>query len=90
MRGRQIYTLRCKYRNFKLDIIAMEGGINLETNNVKLLSVKAVCDMLGISMRNAYTMFHRKDFPAIKLGNRLYVRENTFFLWLAKMEQMRA
>lgn len=57
--------------------------------DIKLLSVKDVCEMLGISMQNTYTMFHRKDFPAIKLGKRLYVRESSFFSWISKMEKVR-
>ena len=61
----------------------------MKVEDIKLLSVKDICNTLGISARNAYTMFHRKDFPAIKLGKRLYVRESTFISWIAKMEQSR-
>lgn len=61
----------------------------MNAEDVRLLSVKDIVSMLGISSRNAYTMFHRKDFPAIKLGNRLYVRESTFLSWMLKMEQTR-
>lgn len=55
-------------------------------DTINLLSVKDIQTKLGISSQNAYTIFHRKDFPLIKLGSRLYVRQEAFLKWLQKLE----
>ena len=55
-------------------------------DTINLLSVKDIQTKLGISSQNAYTIFHRKDFPLIKLGSRLYVRQEAFLKWLHKLE----
>ncbi|MCI5970730.1 MAG: helix-turn-helix domain-containing protein [Oscillospiraceae bacterium] len=54
--------------------------------NIKLLSVKDIQTKLGISAQNAYTIFHRSDFPLIKFGGRLYVRQEAFLKWLEGVE----
>ena len=58
------------------------------TYNTRLLTVKDIQEQLGISLQNAYSIFHRKDFPLIKLGNRLYVRQEAFLKWLQKIENL--
>lgn len=57
-------------------------------DQVSLLSVKDIQNKLGISSQNTYTIFHRRDFPLIKLGSRLYVRQEAFLKWLSKIENI--
>lgn len=56
-------------------------------DNVKMLSVKDIKEKLGISQRNAYSIFHSKNFPLIKFGSRLYVRQEAFLKWLERIEK---
>lgn len=60
----------------------------MNSENLSLLSVKDIQEILGISSQNAYAIFHRRDFPLIKLGKRLYVRREPFLSWLNKIENL--
>lgn len=44
--------------------------------------IKDVAEILQISSNSCYTLFHRKDFPSLKIGNKLYVRIDHFHEWL--------
>ena len=74
-------------RNIKLGKFELEV-INMTISETKLLSVKDIQTNLGISSQNAYAIFHRRDFPLIKLGSRLYVRQDAFLKWLGKIEKI--
>ncbi len=54
----------------------------------KLLTVKDVSALFNISYQAAYKIFHRRDFPSVKFGNRLYVKEDSLFVWFEKKERM--
>lgn len=47
-----------------------------------ILGADDVSLILGISRAKAYQLFHRKDFPTIKIGKRLLVSRDRFFTWL--------
>lgn len=42
---------------------------------------------LGISSTTAYELMHRKDFPSIKIGNRLIVSKEKFIEWTNKQSE---
>ncbi len=73
-----------------------EGGI-LRTSRQKMihsmddlpviLSASDVAAVLGISRAKAYQLFHRLDFPTLKLDKRLLVRRELFFQWLDRQTQ---
>ena len=37
---------------------------------------------LGVATSTAYELMHEKDFPALKIGNRLLVPKEKFRLWV--------
>lgn len=49
-----------------------------------ILNASDVAAILGISRAKAYQLFHRLDFPTLKLDKRLLVRRELFFQWLDK------
>ena len=53
-----------------------------------ILSASDVAAILGISRAKAYQLFHRLDFPTLKLDKRLLVRRELFFRWLDKQAQV--
>ena len=53
-------------------------------NAIAALSASDVAAILGISRAKAYQLFHRLDFPTLKLDKRLLVRRELFFQWLDK------
>lgn len=53
-----------------------------------ILSASDVAAILGISRAKAYQLFHRLDFPTLKLDKRLLVRRELFFQWLDKQAQV--
>lgn len=53
-----------------------------------ILNASDVAAILGISRAKAYQLFHRLDFPTLKLDKRLLVRRELFFQWLDKQAQV--
>lgn len=53
-----------------------------------ILNGSDVAAILGISRAKAYQLFHRLDFPTLKLDKRLLVRRELFFQWLDKQAQV--
>jgi excisionase family DNA binding protein len=48
-----------------------------------VLTVKEVMEILGIGKRKAYELMDEKDFPSIKIGQKLKrVEKEAFFTWL--------
>lgn len=52
-----------------------------------ILGASEVAAILGISRAKAYRLFHRLDFPTLKLDKRLLVRRELFFQWLDRQTQ---
>lgn len=53
------------------------------------LNADTVAKVLGISISSAYELMHEKDFPALKVGNRLIVPKENFKQWVeAKINVM--
>lgn len=52
-----------------------------------ILGASDVANILGISRAKAYQLFHRFDFPTLKLDKRLLVRRELFFQWLDRQIQ---
>ena len=46
------------------------------------LNADTVANVLGISISSAYELMHEKDFPALKVGNRLVVSKERFKQWV--------
>ena len=49
-----------------------------------MLNAETVKNVLGISISSAYELMHEKDFPSIKIGNRMIVPKDKFREWLDK------
>lgn len=46
------------------------------------LNAETVANVLGISMSSAYELMKEKDFPALRVGNRLIVPKEKFMAWV--------
>lgn len=46
------------------------------------LNAETVANVLGISMSSAYELMKEKDFPALRVGNRLIVPKEKFIAWV--------
>ena len=52
------------------------------------LNAEVVGKALGVSISSAYELMHEKDFPSIRIGNRLIVPKEKFIVWTnAKAER---
>ena len=49
-----------------------------------MLNAETIKNVLGISLTSAYELMHEKDFPSIKIGNRLIVPKDKFREWIDK------
>ena len=45
------------------------------------LNAETVANVLGVASSTAYELMHEKDFPTIKVGNRLLVSKDKFRAW---------
>ena len=46
------------------------------------LNAEMVAKVLGVATSTAYELMHEKDFPALKIGNRLLVPKEKFHAWV--------
>ena len=46
------------------------------------LNAQAVANVLGVSPSSAYELMHEKDFPSLRIGNRLVVPKEHFRNWV--------
>lgn len=66
----------------------MDNNQNVQNQNFSkdqlpmILGADEIAATLGISRAKAYQLFHRVDFPTIKIDKRLLVSRDRFFTWL--------
>ena len=46
------------------------------------LNARMVANLLGVSQSTAYELMHEKDFPSLRIGNRLLVPRDQFQIWV--------
>ena len=46
------------------------------------LNATLVAQVLGISATGSYELMHEKDFPVLKIGNRMVVPKGKFITWV--------
>lgn len=49
-----------------------------------MLNAEIIKDVLGISISSAYELMRRRDFPSVRIGNRLIVPKDKLREWLEK------
>ena len=47
-----------------------------------ILNVQEVSDFIGLGMSQTYDLIRRSDFPAFKIGNRIFVPRDKFLAWI--------
>ena len=46
------------------------------------LNAETVAKVLGVSPSSGYELMHEKDFPILKIGNRIVVPKEKFIAWV--------
>ena len=46
------------------------------------LNAATVAKVLGIAPSSSYELMHKKDFPALRIGNRVVVPKEAFIQWV--------
>lgn len=46
------------------------------------LNASMVAKVLGVSPSTGYELMHKKDFPILKIGNRIVVPKEKFITWV--------
>ena len=59
------------------------------SGGVDMLSAGDLVNM-GFSRAIAYQLFHREDFPTVRIGKRLFVRRDRLMQWLEDQENEHA
>ena len=49
-----------------------------------VLNAATVAKVLGIAPSSAYELMHEKDFPAMRIGNRIVVPKEAFIRWVER------
>ena len=65
------------------EVIKLKESIYKTYDELPLfLNADTVAKVLGIAVSTAYELMHEKDFPALKIGNRLVVPKDRFVQWV--------
>ena len=48
----------------------------------QFLNAATVAKVLGIAPSSSYELLHEKDFPALRIGNRVVVPKEAFIRWV--------
>ena len=48
------------------------------------LNAGTVAEVLGVSPSSSYELMHEKDFPALRIGNRIVVPKESFIQWVER------
>lgn len=48
------------------------------------LNAKIVARVLGVSPSSGYELMHQRDFPTLKIGNRIVVPKEKFIQWVKR------
>lgn len=46
------------------------------------LNATTVAKVLGVAPSSSYELMHEKDFPALRIGNRIVVPKEAFIQWV--------
>ena len=46
------------------------------------LNAEIISEVLGVAIASAYELMHEKDFPSMRIGNRLIVPKEKFKIWV--------
>ena len=46
------------------------------------LNATTVAKVLGVAPASSYELMHEKDFPALRIGNRIVVPKEAFIRWV--------
>ena len=57
---------------------------NIFTKDMTFLNAETISGLLGISSTTVYEMMHQKDFPVLRVGNRMVVPKEKFKEWVDK------
>ena len=52
--------------------------------NIKLYSTDDVCKLLRIGRQKCLELFHRSDFPSIRIGRKFWVKEDCLEEYLSE------
>ena len=47
-----------------------------------MLNAETLAKVLGVAPSSAYELMHAKDFPTLKVGNRLVIPKEDFIAWV--------
>ncbi len=47
-----------------------------------MLNAETLAKVLGVAPSSAYELMHEKDFPTLKIGNRLVIPKEDFITWV--------
>lgn len=51
-----------------------------------IMDARDISNYLRVNVNKAYHLFHREDFPSMKLGKRYIIPKNKFLEWLDKQK----
>ena len=67
-----------------IENINTETVENEKADELVFLTPKDVAEAMGCSLPTARTLFHRKDFPSLKVGKNFKVLKSAFIQWCSE------
>ena len=78
-------SIKCKFdrRKFYGGMKKLKESIFKSYEELPLfLNAEVVGQVLGVSISSAYELMHERDFPSVRIGNRLIIPKNKFIEWV--------
>lgn len=67
--------------NFMIQEFNNKAEITANDEDVVFITPKDVAEMMNCSLVSARQLFHRKDFPSIRIGKNFKVMKSAFIKW---------
>ena len=71
-----------RHRIRKEEIQMKESNFKSYDELPLFLNAATVAKVLGIAPSSSYELMHEKDFPALRIGNRIVVPKEAFIRWV--------
>ena len=80
--GSEITNVKKRFEKIQGGTIMKESVYKSYDELPLMLNAETLAKVLGVAPSSAYELMHEKDFPTLKIGNRLVIPKEDFIAWV--------
>ena len=81
-KGSEITNIKKRFEKIQGGKIMKESVYKSYDELPLMLNAETLAKVLGVAPSSAYELMHEKDFPTLKVGNRLVIPKEDFIAWV--------